>query len=132
LGNYAWLHCATLLFDTIIIECVAIVFGYNANRMTLLIMNFLMTQGDLQKKDLDSKLVCFGANGLNTFQGFRSQMTFQIQCQYVPFVIGVHCMAHWTNKPSQTYLWFFTLKICCNVYMVILVIAPKNIWSLPN
>jgi len=42
---------------TIIIECVAIVFGSNANSMTLLIMNSLMTQGNLKKEDLASKLV---------------------------------------------------------------------------
>jgi hypothetical protein len=44
--------------------------------MTLQIMNSLMTQGDLKKKDLASKLVCFGANGVRTFQGFRLGVTF--------------------------------------------------------
>jgi len=39
-------------------------------------MNFLMTQGDLKKENLTSKLVCFGANGVNTFQGFRLGVTF--------------------------------------------------------
>jgi hypothetical protein len=31
-------------------------------------MNSLMTQGDLKKEYLTSKLLCFGANGVNTFQ----------------------------------------------------------------
>jgi len=46
------------------------------------------------KEDLVLKLVCFGANGISTFQGFKSRVTFQIWCQYVPFVVGVHYMAH--------------------------------------
>jgi len=79
---------------TIIIECVAIVFGSNANSMTLLIMNSLMTQGDLKKEDLISKLVCFVVKGVSTFQGFKLKVTFQIQHQYVPFVVSVHYMAH--------------------------------------
>jgi hypothetical protein len=57
-------------------------------------MNSLMTQGDLKKEDLASKLVCFGVNGVDTFQGFRLIVTFPIQHQYVPFVVCVHCMAH--------------------------------------
>jgi hypothetical protein len=39
-------------------------------------MNSLMTQGDLKHKDLTSKLVCFGVNGVNTFQGFKLGRTF--------------------------------------------------------
>jgi hypothetical protein len=35
-------------------------------------------------------------------------------------------------KPFQTYLWFFALKIYYNICMVISIIAPKGIWSLPN
>jgi hypothetical protein len=35
-------------------------------------------------------------------------------------------------KPFQTYLGFLTLKIYCNAYMVISIITPKGIWSLPN
>jgi hypothetical protein len=46
--------------------------------------------------------VCFGVNGFNTFQGLRSQVTIQIQCQYAPFVVNVHCMAHQTNLVRQT------------------------------
>jgi hypothetical protein len=41
-----------------------------------------------------SRLVCFGANRVNTFQGLRSIIIVQIQHGYSPFVISVHCMAH--------------------------------------
>ncbi len=71
--------------------------------MTLLIMNSLMTQVDLKQEDLASKLVCFGVNGFNTFQGLRWRVTIQIQRQYDPFVVNVHCMAHRTNLVVQTF-----------------------------
>jgi hypothetical protein len=44
----------------------------------------------------------FDVNGVSTFQGLRSRVTIQIQHQYVPFVIDVHCVAHQTNIVVQT------------------------------
>ncbi len=35
-------------------------------------------------------------------------------------------------KQYETYLWFLALKIYCNSSMVIFIIAPKGLWSLPN
>jgi len=52
---------------------------FGANSLTLLIMNSLMTQGDLKQEDIASRLVWFGANGVSTFQGLRSKVTIQIQ-----------------------------------------------------
>ncbi len=79
-----------------------VLFGSRANNLTLLIMNSLMTQGGLQDENLASKLVCFGANGVNTFQGIKSRITVQIQWEYVPFVTYIYCMAHQTNLVIQT------------------------------
>jgi len=56
-------------------------------------MNFLMTQGVLKEKELASRLVCVGINGVNAFQGLKFIIIVQIQHGYIPFVIGVHCMA---------------------------------------
>jgi hypothetical protein len=33
---------------------------FEVDNLTLLIMNFLMTQGGLKKKELVSRLICFG------------------------------------------------------------------------
>ncbi len=38
-----------------------------------------MTQGGLQEENLASRLVCFGVDGANTFQDFKSKVTIQIQ-----------------------------------------------------
>jgi hypothetical protein len=46
-------------------------FRSNVNILILLIMNSLMTQGDLKQEDLVSKFVCFSVDGDNTFQGLK-------------------------------------------------------------
>jgi hypothetical protein len=50
-------------------------FGFGVDSLNLLNMNFLMTKGDLKQEDLASRLVCFDANGVGTFQGLRSKVT---------------------------------------------------------
>jgi hypothetical protein len=49
-----------------------------------------MTQKGLKEKELASRLVYFGVNGVNAFQGLRFIIIIQIQHGYIPFVIGVH------------------------------------------
>jgi hypothetical protein len=65
-------------------------------------MNYLMTQRGLKKEECGSKLVSFGVDAVNTFQGLRSGITFQIQCQYVPIIMNMHCVVHWINLTIQT------------------------------
>jgi hypothetical protein len=60
-----WCHIPLLL------KVKHVFFGSKTNSLNLLIMNFLMTQGGLHEEDLASRLVSFGVDGVNTFQGFR-------------------------------------------------------------
>jgi hypothetical protein len=62
-----------------------------------------MIQKGLQKRKLASRLVFFGVNGVNTFQGLRYGVIVQIQQHYVPFVICVHCMVHHINLVVQIF-----------------------------
>jgi len=55
-----------------------VLFGSKVDSLILLIMNSLMTQGGLQEEDLTSRLVCFGVDGVRTFQGIRFRVTIQI------------------------------------------------------
>ncbi len=52
-------------------------FGSRINSLTLLIMNSLMVQRGLQKEDLASRLVFFGFDGVNTFQGLNMELKFK-------------------------------------------------------
>jgi hypothetical protein len=42
-------------------------------------MNSLMTQGGLKEEKLASRLICFGVDKVNTFQGIKFGITIQIQ-----------------------------------------------------
>jgi hypothetical protein len=127
-----WCHIPLLL------NVKHVLSGSKTNSLTLLIMNYLMTQGGLHEEDLASRLVYFGVDGISTFQGFKSRVIVQIQQQYVPFVTNVHCMAHKTNLAVQitpklhTYLYYLALKHFYNVCMFISATTPKDTWSLPN
>ncbi len=61
-----------------------------------------MTQGGLKEEELASRLICFGVDKVDTFQGLIFGIIVQIQYWYVPFVIGVHCMGYQTNLVVQT------------------------------
>jgi hypothetical protein len=50
------------------------------------------------------KLIYFGANGVNVFQGTKNGVTKHIHDTYAFHPIGVHCMAHNTNLVVQTLL----------------------------
>jgi hypothetical protein len=58
--------------------------------------------GGVGAGDLARKLLCFGTDGAATFQGARSGVTTQIQRDYTPYSIGVHCMAHQCNLAFKT------------------------------
>ena len=53
------------------------------------IMLPLMREGNLIREEIACKLVCFGADGVNTFQGHKSGVTTQIHEKYAPFSIGI-------------------------------------------
>jgi hypothetical protein len=61
--------------DTIIVELQQMFSISGANSLILLIMNSLMTQWDLKQEDIASRLVCFSANGVYTFQGLKFGVT---------------------------------------------------------
>ncbi len=60
-------------------------------------MNSMMKGGRLSREELSKKLMCFGANEVNMFQGGKIKVTKQIKDSWAPFSMGVHCVAHYTN-----------------------------------
>ncbi len=79
-----------------------VIYGFQIDVLTMVIMNFLMTKGALKEEKNTSRLVYFG-DGINTFQGLRFRIVIQNQCQHVPFVNGMHYIVHQT-KPCNTNL----------------------------
>jgi hypothetical protein len=73
------------------------------DNLTHLIMeNLIMFEG-LNETKVANKLVCFGANGVIVFQGFKPNVTTQLMQKHVPFMSSVHCMTHHTNLVVQTF-----------------------------
>ncbi len=65
-------------------------------------MNSMMKGGGLSREELSKKLLCFGANGMNMFQGGKTRMTKQIKDSWPPFSMGVNCVAHRITLTMQT------------------------------
>jgi hypothetical protein len=53
-------------------------------------MDVLMISGGVPRDQTAQKLICFGANGVNVFQGTKSDVIKQINEKYAPHSIGVH------------------------------------------
>jgi hypothetical protein len=81
-----------------------VVEGLGSDNLTKVIMEALMIGGGVPRNQIAQKLICFGANYVNVFQGTNSGVTKQIKKNYVFHSIGVHCMAHHTNLAVQTLL----------------------------
>jgi hypothetical protein len=70
--------------------------------ITFVFMEVLQKDGGLSLVFVAHKLLCFGLDGVNTFQGTKTSVTTQINTNYAPFSIGVHCMAHKCNIAFKT------------------------------
>jgi hypothetical protein len=66
----------------------------------------LLQQGGLGQTYIVAKLVAFGLDGVNVFQGAKFGETKQIQEACAPFNLGVHCVSHRTNLVIHTLFYF--------------------------
>ncbi len=66
------------MLHAFVIECATCGFRFAVDRLTLLVMNSLITQGELKEEELVSKFICFGVDGVSAFQGFKFEITIQI------------------------------------------------------
>jgi hypothetical protein len=104
-GYWICLHAYVVYGWTkvLILICVdQIVDGSGSNNLTRAIMNSMMKDGRSSKEELSKKLLCFGANGVNMFQGGKIKVTKQIKDSWAPFSMGVHCVAHCINLVMQS------------------------------
>lgn len=76
--------------------------GASANKLTNVIMGALSVGVDITDSEISEKLLCFGADGISTFQGLKNGVTIQIKGRYALFSTGVHCCAHRLNLTGQS------------------------------
>jgi hypothetical protein len=76
---------------------IAKVEGQGADSLFAMIESALLEEGGLSREEIGKKLICFGADGVNVFQGHHNGCITQMHDFYAPFSLGVHCMAHRMN-----------------------------------
>jgi len=76
--------------------------GGIVNNLTSVIMHVLLEEGGLNHEDIASKLICFGVDGVNTFQSPKPGVTAQIREKWAPFTLGVSCVNHSINLVVET------------------------------
>jgi hypothetical protein len=118
-----------------LISLQRVVDGAKVNNLTIVIMEALQKGGGLSYASIIHKLLCFGVDGIITFQGTKIGVTKQINTNYAPFSIGVHYMAHRCNlafKILYSLGIISSIKDCYKVVMFTLLIAQKGTLSLLN
>jgi hypothetical protein len=85
-----------------LISLERVVEGGGSNNITHVIIDALTGATKMERLALSKTLLCFGADGVSTFQGAKIGVTQQIQSKYTPFALGVHCMAHRCNLAFKT------------------------------
>jgi hypothetical protein len=73
-----------------------------SDHLTNVIIYALLYEGGLSREQVASKLVCFGVDEVNTFQGAKTGVTTQIREKWVPFSLGANCCSHKVNLVIKT------------------------------
>ena len=71
--------------------------GARSDNLTTMLMEALQQLGGLTLEQIREKLLCFGANGAAVFHDVRGGVTMQLQREFSPFLLAVHCGNHKTN-----------------------------------
>jgi hypothetical protein len=100
INNHSWLSIHVYVREEwkrlpILLNLQRVVNGSIVDNLTYLIIQNLIEYGRLNEVDITKKLICFGANGVMVFHGVKGGVT-------IPFVSGVHYMAHRTNLVVQS------------------------------
>ncbi len=109
MDNQSWLSMHYYVMHNwvripILISLDRVVERLGSDNLTKVIMKVLIIGGGVLRDQIAQKLICFGVDGVNVFQGANSGVTKQMKENYAPHSIKVHCMVHRTNLAVQTLL----------------------------
>lgn len=79
----------------ITLECVEV--GVTTINITIVLFKCMAKYGGLLVEKLGSQWVCIGCDKNFVFQIHYIKVTSQLKYRVIPFLIGVHCMAHITS-----------------------------------
>ena len=61
--------------------------GYIADSLLAVITGILAHHGKMEPDEIAAKLICFGADGVSLFQGYRNGVSKQLLKNWCPFVL---------------------------------------------
>lgn len=127
INNVSWANVCVYIvqhwcFIPLLLNVKDVLSRFEVDNLTLLIMNFLMTQSGLKKEKLASRLICFGVDGSIPSKAWNLELQFKSNDNMLH--LSLVCMLWlikeiWWYKPFQTFFWCFTLKVFCNVCMFV-------------
>lgn len=104
--NQSWLCCHGYVVINqkrvpLLLGLLCIVDGCGAKNLMVIILELILSKGGLIDGSIGEKLVCFGTYGHPLFQGVINGVTTQLKKGYVPYMILMHCVAHYTNLAAS-------------------------------
>ena len=105
--------------------------GYTSDVLLAVIIGILSHHGKMEPNHIAEKLICFGANGVSSFQGCRTGMSKQLLNNWSLFVLQIHCYGYRFNLIVKTLI---DLDIVSEIEDLVKVIYaysahnPKNIY----
>ncbi|KAH7428771.1 hypothetical protein KP509_09G016700 [Ceratopteris richardii] len=68
-----------------------------SNLLVQLVLDSISNIGGMSISDINQKIVCIGVDGCSVMHGLRNGLCVQLQQNYTPYALGIHCMSHRTN-----------------------------------
>lgn len=93
----------------------------------------LGTTMSFEVDDIVLKLLCFGANGVATFQGKKTSVIKQIASKYAPYCLGVRLIEKiWLSRHSHFFDIVAMIEELLQSTHAYLFHSPKSSLNLPN
>ena len=76
--------------------------GYTADSLLTVITGILAYHSKMELEQIAAKLICFGADGVSSFQGCRNEVSKQLLENWCPFVLQIHYFGYKFNLVVKT------------------------------
>jgi hypothetical protein len=102
IDNQQWLLVHLYVLDNwvctlLLLSMAKVINGSNVENIIKFVVQSLLQERSLGQTNIATKLVAFGLDGVNVFQGATSNVTKQIEETCTPFSLGMHCVSHMTK-----------------------------------
>lgn len=72
----------------------------NADVIIEMMIRAFHTHGGLSREDIARRWVCVGRDEVSVLQGCKSRVCMQLELNYAPFMVGIHCIYGGNSSPT--------------------------------